>query len=386
MKYYFYVSLIIYVFLVFIKIISTIFYFRKANIVKSSELPVNYKNEFSIIQPILSGDVFLENNLAENLHNLNGANFIWVIDKNDLVAHKIIQKLFHDYAEYSRQVNIIEVENLSANVNPKVFKLNMALPYANKYTIVLDDDTVINTDSLAKGYTILQKQDCLITGIPYYRDANILFSDLVGAFVNANALFSYFPIALFKNPKTINGMFYIAKTETLKKLDAFNSIKFKLCDDYEIAKLYLRNNISLLQSTIPCKIVTEISNIKAYFRLMKRWMVFTNQFLKENISFLNIFILVIPTFLPIILLIFSIALGIKFLIILFLTELFKIIFSKKIRSRILQTNEGLKSIFFEFIIDYLILIHYIHSLLFFKQIYWRESNIKINKNTIQVDK
>ena len=49
-------------------------------------------------------------------------------------------------------------------------------------------------------------------------------------------IFSYFSLSFLKENKTINGMFYILRTDILKKYSAFENIKYWLCDDLNAEK------------------------------------------------------------------------------------------------------------------------------------------------------
>ena len=383
MKELFYIGILLFSILFVLKALLVLIFWH-GNQVKRL-IPLDYEKDFSIIQPILSGDISLEKNLTENLSNLQYAQFIWLIDKNDTEAHKITDNILTKNTENLERLKIIEIDTIPAGVNPKVYKMNYAVPFLKKYTIVLDDDTVIESRKLRQAYITLEEKECLITGIPFYQSAGGILSDLVSAFVNSNSLFTYLPMALLEKPKTINGMFYITQTAVLKRLDAFKNIENKLCDDYEIAKLYKANNIPLIQSTIPCRVTTEIKDFSHYQRLMKRWMVFTNKFIKQHLSFNTLFLLTFPSLLLIALLITAIFSGIKYVLLLLVLHFIKASIFRLIRKSLLRNREAFFAILYEIIADYLQIIHYFHALLSPNQIQWRNSTVIINEDKIRFE-
>ena len=89
-------------------------------------------------------------------------------------------------------------------------------------------------------------------------------------------------------------MFYIFKSEKIKSLDLYNQIKGKLCDDYEFAKIARKNKISIQQSIFPCKLNTEIRDFRTFIKIMRRWHIFVNHYLKDNINIEIIVFSLIP--------------------------------------------------------------------------------------------
>ncbi len=362
-------------------ILGLVFWMKQAK-----QIPAELdERDFSIIQPILSGDRSLKKNLTENLTNSQTAEFIWLIDQSDQVAQQIVAEICAEYPAAQARVRIVVVEEIPAAVNPKVYKLNLAVPLARKYAIILDDDTVLETQRLRTVQTALLESDSLITGIPYYQSAGGCLADLVTAFVNANSLITYLPLALLARPKTINGMCYLTQTSLLKSLAAFKEIESKLCDDYELAKLYRAHKIPLLQSVIPCRVTTEIKNLRHYQQLMKRWMVFTNQFLKQHLSGQIILLIILPSILPSLLLATSCYLGFKYLLFFLGIHFLKAILNRLLRRKLLQNQETLLAIPYEVLSDYLQVFHYLHALVSPHQIKWRNSQVTLEKDSIRFE-
>ena len=77
-------------------------------------------------------------------------------------------------------------------------------------------------------------------------------------------------------------------------MNFYEKIKFKLCDDYEFAKIAGKNGINIYQSVIPCKINTEVNSFGELFRLMRRWHIFVNHYIKENFDMSIFLFSVVP--------------------------------------------------------------------------------------------
>lgn len=116
---------------------------------------------------------------------------------------------------------------------------------------------------------------------------------------------------------------------------------------------------------------------------MKRWMLFANNFIKENLSIKTLIIPVIPSLLPLFMLIISIISGIKYLTIFLLIHLLKITVYRQIRTTLLKNNEPMISIIYELVADYLQAIHYVHAVLSPRHIQWRSKVVELNKGQVR---
>ena len=79
----FIILLVLTIILLILKLIFTFAYFYKINSLKKTEID---ENKYTIVQPILSGDPRLEDDLIANLKNTTDIKFIWLVDKNDKIA------------------------------------------------------------------------------------------------------------------------------------------------------------------------------------------------------------------------------------------------------------------------------------------------------------
>lgn len=230
----------------------------------------------SVLQPILSGDPGLSAMLAENLGNHPDADFVWLVDADDAEGVRVASQV----AAGAPQVRVRVCPPAPSGVNPKVFKLALALPECGELVAVLDDDTVLPPGALARAAAHLAEAD-LVTGLPYYRPGETLWETLVAAFVNANSLLTYLPVAELTDPVTINGMFYLTPRTTLDEVGGFAAIERGLCDDYELALLYRRFGLRIAQTAIAHPLATTVASGAQYRRIMRRWMLFAGRLLRD---------------------------------------------------------------------------------------------------------
>lgn len=230
-----------------------------------------------VLQPILSGDPFLAEQLAANLANHPTARFRWLVDEGDDEGRRVAKGL----AEGVERVEVRMYEKAPASVNPKVYKLARAVEASDSLVAVLDDDTVLPPGTLARASTLLADAD-LVTGIPYYLPDGGLWSRLVGAFVNGSSLVTYLPMSLVGPPVSINGMFYLTTREALERAGGFGAIEDRVCDDYELAALYRRAGLRIAQASLPHPLRTTVLSFASYKRIMRRWLVFSLRLLRDE--------------------------------------------------------------------------------------------------------
>jgi ceramide glucosyltransferase len=338
----------------------------------------------TVLQPILSGDIRLESDLRSNLENTSMMKFIWLIDNDDIAAKQICDKILND--NYKNRVKIIEVEPVPPNVNPKVFKLEKAISNVNtEYTIILDDDVVIDMEFFNRINLYLNTKEVLISAIPYNYDNKTFFSKLISAFVNSQSFFTYFTMAYLKQTKTINGMFYMAKTDIFIKYKAFENIKYYLCDDFALASFLRSKNVELIQSTIYCNVRTTVTNLRAYVRLLKRWLLFANVYMSEEISINFVIFALLPNMLPLALIITSLFYGLNYILVAIFTLLIKGFISYIFRYHLLHKKESFNMILFEVLQELTLPIIYFYTLISKPVIIWRNKKIKVSKDKIKYE-
>jgi len=393
----FYILLTMTIILLLLKLISSLIYFCKVDRFGKTELD---EKKYTVIQPILSGDPRLKEDLTANLKNTTNMNFIWLIDKSDKIAIDMVGNILKD-KNYLNRIDVYYLDDVPQEVNPKIFKLAQVVDkIKTEYSIILDDDAVIDRKKLDE-LTLYEKDETewIVTGIPFNYNIKGFYSKLISAFINSNSIFSYFSLSFLNENKTINGMFYILRTDILKKYSAFDEIKYWLCDDLALATYLLSKKVKIIQSTIFCNVRNTVPSLKRYILLMKRWLLFSNVYMKNAFSTKFLFIILLPTLLPTILLFFSFYLGIDYLVIILNLFIGKIALFHIVRLFIYQgnyeENSFKKSLFvfspqttellYELLSEFLLPFMLIYTLLTPPVILWRNKKIRVKDGKIHYE-
>ena len=383
--------LILAVILLILKLIFSFVYFKRINSLEKNKID---ESKYTVIQPILSGDTRLEDDLSANLKNTDDMKFIWLVDKSDCLARQTVENILKN-KNYSSRVEVYYLDDVPQEVNPKVFKLSQAVKkIKTEYTVILDDDAVIDRKKLDE-LSIYEKDkaEWIVTGIPYNYNIKGFYSKLISAFINSNSIFSYFSMSFLKENKTINGMFYILRTDILKKYSAFEEIKYWLCDDLALATYLLSKNVKIIQSTIFCNVRNTVPNFRKYILLMKRWLLFSNVYMKNAFSIKFLFIILLPVFLPAILLFLSFYFGINHFIMIIVLFVGKVGLFHIVRLFIYQPEIQKKGNFFhkadelpyELASEFLLPFILIYTLLTPPVIIWRNKKIRVKDGKIHYE-
>lgn len=394
----FIILLVLTIILLILKLIFTFAYSYKINSLKKTEID---ENKYTIVQPILSGDPRLEDDLIANLKNTADIKFIWLVDKNDKIATQTVEKILKN-KNYSNRIEVYYLDDVPKGVNPKIFKLEQVVnKIKTEYTIILDDDSVIDRKRLDE-LSIYEKDktEWIATGIPFNYNIRGFYSKLISAFINSNSIFSYFSLSFLKENKTINGMFYILRTDILKKYSAFENIKYWLCDDLALATYLLSKDVKIIQSTIFCNVRNTVPSFKRYILLMKRWLLFSNVYMKNAFSIKFLFIILLPTLLPTVLLFLSFYLGINYLVIVLNLFIVKVALFYIIRLFIYQGvreektakksdfivfSPQTKELLYELLSEFLLPFMLIFTLLTPPVIIWRNKKIRVKDGKIHYE-
>ena len=393
----FYFLLTITLILLILKLFFSFAYFYKIDKLEKTEID---EKKYTVLQPILSGDPRLEEDLTANLKNTTDMKFIWLVDKSDKVAIDTVENILKD-KNYSNRIEVYYLDDVPQELNPKIFKLAQVVEkIKTEYSIILDDDAVIDRKKLDElSVYEKDKSEWIATGIPFNYNIKGFYSKLISAFINSNSIFSYFSLSFLKENKTINGMFYILRTDILKKYSAFEEIKYWLCDDLALATYLLSKKVKIIQSTIFCNVRNTVPSLKRYILLMKRWLLFSNVYMKNAFSVKFLFIILLPTLLPTILLFFSFYLGIDYLVIILNLFIGKIALFHIVRLFIYQgreeENSSKKSLFtfspqtteilYELLSEFLLPFMLIYTLLTPPVILWRNKKIRVKDGKIHYE-
>ena len=393
----FYFLLTITIILLILKLFFSFAYFYKIDKLEKTEID---EKKYTVLQPILSGDPRLEEDLKANLKNTFDMSFIWLVDKSDKIAIDTVENILKD-KNYSNRIEVYYLDDVPQELNPKIFKLAQVVDkIKTEYSIILDDDAVIDRKKLDElSVYEKDKSEWIATGIPFNYNIKGFYSKLISAFINSNSIFSYFSLSFLKENKTINGMFYILRTDILKKYSAFDEIKYWLCDDLALATYLLSKKVKIIQSTIFCNVRNTVPSLKRYILLTKRWLLFSNVYMKNAFSVKFLFIILLPTLLPTILLFFSFYLGIDYLVIVLNLFIGKIALFHITRIFIYQgnyeENSSKKSLFtfspqtteilYELLSEFLLPFMLIYTLLTPPVILWRNKKIRVKDGKIHYE-
>ena len=383
--------LILAVILLILKLIFSFVYFKRINSLEKNKID---ESKYTVVQPILSGDTRLEDDLSANLKNTDEMKFIWLVDKSDCLARQTVENILKN-KNYSSRAEVYYLDDVPQEVNPKVFKLSQAVKkIKTEYTVILDDDAVIDRKKLDE-LSIYEKDkaEWIVTGIPYNYNIKGFYSKLISAFINSNSIFSYFSMSFLNENKTINGMFYILRTDILKKYSAFEKIKYWLCDDLALATYLLSKNVKIIQSTIFCNVRNTVPNFRKYILLMKRWLLFSNVYMKNAFSIKFLFIILLPVFLPAILLFLSFYFGINHFIMIIVLFVGKVGLFHIVRLFIYQSEIQKKGNFFhkadelpyELASEFLLPFILVYTLLTPPVIIWRNKKIRVKDGKIHYE-
>lgn len=393
----FYVLLTITIILLILKLFFSFAYFYKIDKFEKTEID---EKKYTVLQPILSGDPRLEEDLKANLKNTTDMKFIWLVDKSDKVAIDTVESILKD-ENYSNRIEVHYLDDVPQELNPKIFKLAQVVDkIKTEYSIILDDDAVIDRKKLDElSVYEKDKSEWIATGIPFNYNIKGFYSKLISAFINSNSIFSYFSLSFLKENKTINGMFYILRTDILKKYSAFDEIKYWLCDDLALATYLLSKKVKIIQSTIFCNVRNTVPSLKRYILLMKRWLLFSNVYMKNAFSVKFLLMILLPTLLPTILLFFSFYLGLDYLVMVLNLFIGKIALFHIVRIFIYQGREdetsSKKSLFtfspqtteilYELLSEFLLPFMLIYTLLTPPVILWRNKKIRVKDGKIHYE-
>jgi ceramide glucosyltransferase len=228
-----------------------------------------------VAQPVLSGDPGLRAVLDDNLRELAGARFCWLVDDDDPEGRRVCR----DLAARHERVEVVVCPPPPAGVNPKLWKLQRALDSAADDTVllVLDDDTRLPRPSLGALLDGLH-DGTVATGLPTYLPADGLWGRLVEQFVANNAALTYLPL----RPITLNGMTWAARAGDLRRLGGFEPVLHSLTDDLAVAGLVLDAGERIVQTASPQWTTTEVPDTGTYVRIMHRWFLFATLLLRRQ--------------------------------------------------------------------------------------------------------
>lgn len=339
---------------------------------------------FTVVQPILSGDPRLANDLRANLQQTESVEFYWLIDQSDTEAQRVADQICQD-ASFAQRIRIFLIEDVPQGINPKSYKIEQVVEELTRpYLIVLDDDSVIDFSKMGELTTYLG-QEVILTGIPYNQERSNFWSKLVAAFVNGNSLITYFTMAQVEANHSINGMFYILPVNLVKDQDLFTAIKDYLCDDLAVADFLSSKGVSIVQTRVTCNVRTTIKSATQYLLQMKRWLLFSSIYLKKHLDFKVFTLIGLTSFLPLPIILLTLFLGWPYLLVALVLLLIKAIWMLLYRQSILMNQLHLDEVLYEVLSDFLLPWLFLYVLLTPPVINWRGRKIRVTDGKIRYE-
>ena len=241
-----------------------------------------------VLQPIRSGDPFLAEALGASLRALggHGATLHWLVDHDDAEAARIVQAIINEPSALHAQVTVSVHPACPQATNPKLFKLDRALPHcAGTVVLVLDDDARMPAATLAALLAALDHSQIdspvIATALPIYLPAQGMAARLLARFVNDSAAVTYLPPRLGGHTPTINGMAWAMRRDALDAVGGFAPRLRHLTDDLAMAQATLAAGGRIEQRSEPVWLRTALPDLRAYAAQMHRWMLFARLLLQN---------------------------------------------------------------------------------------------------------
>jgi ceramide glucosyltransferase len=123
-------------------------------------------------------------------------------------------------------------------VASKVEKLQAGLASARGAVLCfVDDDVELRPDALSICARHLARPGVgAVFGLACYTSWSTLWSSLMSAFVNANALLSYVPLTYLTDPFSITGHCFALRAEVLHAAGGFAGLERHIDDDHALAR------------------------------------------------------------------------------------------------------------------------------------------------------
>ena len=380
MKLIFIIIAVAYLLLFLVRWLLSLIYYKKGK----SDVTDFPEELFTVVQPILSGDPRLANDLRANLQQTESVEFYWLIDQSDTEAQRVADQICQD-ASFAQRIRIFLIEDVPQGINPKSYKIEQVVEELTRpYLIVLDDDSVIDFSKMGE-LTAYLGQEVILTGIPYNQERSNFWSKLVASFVNGNSLITYFTMAQVEANHSINGMFYILPVNLVKDQDLFTAIKDYLCDDLAVADFLSSKGVSIVQTRVTCNVRTTIKSATQYLLQMKRWLLFSSIYLKKHLDFKVFTLIGLTSFLPLPIILLTLFLGWPYLLVALVLLLIKAIWMLLYRQSILMNQLHLDEVLYEVLSDFLLPWLFLYVLLTPPVINWRGRKIRVTDGKIRYE-
>ncbi|MBV9616692.1 MAG: glycosyltransferase [Ktedonobacteraceae bacterium] len=257
-----------------LKLLAVIHFFRRTRPSTIQNWPA-----VTLFQPITRGASGLPGNLRSRALLDYPANIqhLFICDRSDTYAQEECAALLKEFP--SLQAKILVIETPANGIATKTEKLLFALPHAtNEVFCFLDDDIALRPHAFRQMLPYLfQPAVGAVFGLACYSNWDTVWSSLMSAFVNGNALLSYVPITYLTEPFTITGHCYALQRTTFEKIGGFTHLEHRIDDDHELARRVRQANLRCVQTPMIYDVDNALPSLRAYMKQMKRWFIFPRQ-------------------------------------------------------------------------------------------------------------
>lgn len=230
----------------------------------------------TIIQPVTRGASRLEQNLRARLQLAYDApvQHVIVCDRADAASQAICRAVCAEFPGATTEILLAEAS--VGEIASKIEKMQTALTRATGDVLLfVDDDVMLRPDALRVLLPYLEQPDVgAAFGLACYSNWRNLWSGLMSAFVNANALMSYIPLCYLTDPYTITGHCFALRRSVFEAVGGFGRMENRLDDDHELARRLRRHGLRSVQTPLIYDVDNDLPTARAYFRQMQRWFVF----------------------------------------------------------------------------------------------------------------
>lgn len=264
-----------------LKLVAVIHFFRQPRPVAPQVWP-----SVTMLQPITRSQHDLRRTLATRctLVYAGQVQHLLICDQADADSQAICHELMRRFPEW--QATLVLVTPDSGVVASKIAKLTAALPQASGEVLCfVDDDVALRPDALQVlvPYALAPKAGAAF-GLACYTDWATPWSSMMSAFVNANALLSYIPLAYLTEPYTITGHCFALRRSVFDAIGGLRDMHGRIDDDHELARRVRRHGLRCVQTPLVYDVENRLASADAYHAQLTRWFVFPRQTMLPDLS------------------------------------------------------------------------------------------------------
>lgn len=224
---------------------------------------------------------------------------VLILDELDSETQLLCNKLMEKFPEW--QPEIIKIKS-DTGIASKPNKLLSGLKVATGEVLCfIDDDILLRNDTLQTLVYNLKPGIGSTFGLACYTNWKNFWSGLMSAFVNANALLNYIPLANLLDPYSITGHIYAIKRIDFEFVGGFKDMESRLDDDHELARRIMASGLKNKQTSALYDVDNYLPSMQWFFNQMKRWFIFPREMMLPEVSLVSKILTLItslPSLLP----------------------------------------------------------------------------------------